>query len=389
MLMGNSKIPLILLVSALMCGCGSTSNSVGGSTGPTRAINANTTFIQNITTTFQSTTSVCAQVSRNTSSCQSARTTLGLTGNWLNFSCNVVLGLADGSGNATTNIGSAVYVTLVNEDLPDYTSNYYPTTGSYSFSANGYTVAGTFASLYVAFAPAFPDPNIIATRNGTMKVPINPAQAAAESQTMGMGTVGMAINGVFIYDSVAGNTDNIFAESGSFDQCGGHPDPSSVYHYHGEPRSISYNDNNLIGVMLDGFFVYGRNNYDGSTPGSTASILTAGNASNIYIYGGDVGADPVLGTGNSFHYHTTEWVGCYQETGGVKSPNDGETQDTFNTPSGGACGGTWVDTWFLTGHGNGGVFATLPGGLSGESPSQTITATRYYYGTPGTCSNCP
>ena len=242
-----------------------------------------------------------------------------------------------------------------------------------------------------------------------MYVPITPAYSGA--QTMSMGTVGMSINGVFIYDSVAGNTDNIFTEGGSFDQCGGHPDTSSCYHYHGEPYSISYQDDNLIGVMMDGFFVYGRNDSSTATgytstlgltqPGSIANIAAngdnnsdglSGTATTLYKYGGHVGVPPIGGS-SAFHYHLTEWKGCYDETspGGTKNADDGETMgDTYNTnPSGGSCGGYTVDAWFLTGHGNGGVFENIPGGLNTQSPSQTTTAVRYYYGTPGSCTNCP
>jgi hypothetical protein len=313
---------------------------------------------------------------------------LGLSGNWLDFSCNVVEGLANSSLSAVTSLGSATYVTLTSPDLPDYASNYYPTSGSYDFTANGYSVTGLFDSLYAAFTPPFPDPGSIGANSLTLYIPINPAQAAAKSQTMSMGIVGMALNGVYIYDSMAASTDNIFAEAGSFDPCGGHP-AGTEYHYHNEPYSISYQDNKLIGVLRDGFFVYGRNNYDGTTPGSIANIEAGGTSSDIYVYGGDVGADPVTGTGSLFHYHLTEWLGCYHESNGTKSADDGEVNDTLNTSPTGSCGGSWVDGWFLTGRGNGGVFATVPSGLTGQTPSQHSAGIRYYYGTPGGCSKAP
>jgi hypothetical protein len=272
-------------------------------------------------------------------------------------------------------------------------------------------VTGTYDSLYSAFTTAFPDPNSIAAQGTTMYVPISPTFSG--TQTMSMGTVGMAINGVFIYDSVAGNTDNIFAEGGSFDQCGGHPDNADAYHYHGEPYSISYQDDNLIGVMMDGFFVYGRNDNTAyaadytsgaliNEPGSIANNYNdnngdglTGSSSTLYKYGGHVGVPPTGGT-SLFHYHLTEWEGCYDEVspGGTKDADDGEIDDTIDSnPSPGTCsiGGSayFADTWFLTGHGNGGVYNTIPAGLHGQIPSQTLTAVRYYYGTPGSCTNCP
>ena len=42
--------------------------------------------------------------------------------------------------------------------LPNYASNYYATTGSYSFSAYGYTVTGDFKSLNQTYTTYFPDP---------------------------------------------------------------------------------------------------------------------------------------------------------------------------------------------------------------------------------------
>jgi hypothetical protein len=354
-----------------------------------------------VPTGFGTATGTCAQLTRDTSSCQAARTALGLSGNWLSFSCNVVEGLATSSQAATTSLASATYVSLTTSNLPDFASKYYPTTGSYDFTANGYTVTGTFDSLYSAFTTAFPDPNSTAAQTVTMYVPLSPAAAAAESQTMnGMngGAEGLAIDGVVIFDSAAGGTDNIFAEAGSFDECGGHPDQSGTYHYHAEPYSISYDDDHLIGVMRDGFFLYGRRDADGSTPGSLAvqQAAGAGTSNLVYVYGGHTGTAPVATDTGAFHYHATEWKGCYDETGGGSGPgskvaDDGSSYDssgTFDTPATTTCGGSWVDGWFLTGHGNGGAFAMVPTGLAGQSPSQTTAAVRYFYGTPGPCTHC-
>lgn len=365
------------LMALFLTNCGS---GISTTTSSTRTLTANTSVLSSVTTAYGGT---CKLLSRDTSSCQSSRQSLGLSGNWLSFSCNVVLGLATSSGASTTSYSSASYVTITSSTLPDYTSNYFPTTGSYSFTAYGFTVSGTYSSMYSAYTTTFPDPDSISQVSLTMNIPINPSPSAAMSQ-WGNGVVGLAVNGVPILASLAANTDNIFAESGSFDQCQGHPNSNS-YHYHSEPYSISYNDNKLVGVMRDGYFIYGRQDSDGSTPGSTANLDTAGSSSSIYIYGGHTGADPILGTGNSFHYHLTEWKGCYHESGGMKSSDDGETSDSINTPSG-SCSGSWVDAWFVSGHGNGGVFATIPSGLSGQSPSQTTAGQRYFYGTPGSCS---
>lgn len=220
-----------------------------------------------------------------------------------------------------------------------------------------------------------------------------------------MGVVGMAINGLAIYSSMAANTDNIFAESDSFDQCQGHPDGNDMYHYHSEPYALSYEDDNLIGILRDGYFVYGR--YDaGYTVGTTtppgtsltadegtagqSELLADGASGNLYVYGGHTTAQPTLGASGLFHYHVTEWAGCYDESGMTKQADDGETDDSVGnqSPSYTSCGGTLIKAWFLTGHGNGGVYETTPFG-SGQTPSQLTDGLRYYYGKPeSVCTNC-
>ncbi len=382
-------LTVVGLVTSLSCNLLSTSSSSSTAattttTSTSRTINANTTTSKSITTSYGGT---CLLVTRDASSCKSARQALGLSGNWLNFSCNVVLGLTDSSGTATTTYANASYVTVTFYDLPDYTSNYYPTSSSYSFTANGYTVTGTYTSVYSAYTTTFPDPSSIAQQSVTMSIPITPAYVG--TKTMSAGMVGVSVNGIAIYNNLADSTDNIFAEAGSFDQCQGHPsgENGGTYHYHSEPYSISDNDNHLIGVMRDGYFIYGRQDFDGTTPGSTAKLQTAGTSSTLYQYGGHTGADPITGSGTTFHYHLTEWQGCYHESSGTKSTDDGETYDTINTTTG-SCSGTWVDTWFMTGHGNGGVYMSVPSGLAGQSPSQSTAGIRYYYGTAGSCTGC-
>jgi len=399
-----------LVLVAAACGSGSAGGTSGSgdsgseaSPGSTRTLTAfSSPDGTTVNTGFGTKPGTCAQQKSDTSSCQAARAALGLSGNWLAFSCNVVEGLATSSQAAAASLASATYVTLTMADLPDYTSNYYPTTGSYDFPAYSDTVTGTFDSLYSAFSTDFPDPNSIAAHTITLYAPLAPQAAASESQSMGGpngGVEGMTLNGVGIFDSAAGGTDNIFAEAGSFDQCGGHPDNTSTYHYHAEPYSISYDDDRLIGVMRDGFFIYGRQDADGSTPGTLAAQQAAGAGSTnlLYVYGGHTGAAPAMSDTSAFHYHLTEWKGCFDETtpgaGGppTKMDDDGASYDpsgTFNTPATSTCNGTWVDAWFLTGHGNGGVFMQVPDALDDEAPAQATAANRYFYGTPGPCTGC-
>ncbi len=377
----------------------STSSSSGGST--TRSLTAFTSPTgKTVSTGFATTAGSCAQVTEDTSSCKAAREALGLSGNWLEFSCNVVEGLADASMAATTSMSDAKYVTLSVVSLPNYASNYYATSGSYSFSANGYTVEGDFSALNQSYTTYFPNPSFVQVQALTVPIPLSPAPSASKSQVMVGGPIGVAKNGVILYDSAAGGTDSIFAESGSFDQCGGHPN-AMTYHYHAEPYALTYDDDALIGVMRDGYFVYGRRDADGSTPGTLAAQIAAGTGDDnlLYIYGGHTGTAPSSDDKNGFHYHLTEWKGCFDETvpsmanpgPPTKKSDDGMAYDpagTFNTPAATTCNGVWADAWFLSGHGNGGVFAMTNASLVTQSPSQTTMATRYYYGTPAACTAC-
>jgi len=47
------------------------------------------------------------------------------------------------------------------------------------------------------------------------------------------------------------------AATGSLDYSGAHIGPTD-YHYHLEPLAFSNDDEKLIGVISDGFFIYGR-----------------------------------------------------------------------------------------------------------------------------------
>jgi hypothetical protein len=275
-------------------------------------------------------------------------------------------------------------VTVTFAGIPDHTSNYFPTSGSYSFDAYDYTVTGTYSAMYAAYTTTFPNPNTLAQQSYVLYIPINPVSTSHAA--MGMGVVGASVDGVPIYNSLASNTDNIYAEAGSFDQCQGHPDSNSMYHYHSEPYAISYEDSNLIGVMRDGYFVYGRYDHGGNT-----DIDVSNTAGDEYIYGGHVGAAPSTGTGSRFHYHATKAYGCYHRSGATIYADDGYvTVDGSNPCIGPTAGGTPVTAYFMTGHGNGGTFMSVPVPTDNGGTMQNSTvATRKYYGSvAGTCTGC-
>lgn len=203
----------------------------------------------------------CALLARDASACYNARAAAGLDGFWLGFSCSVEL-TVDGDT-----------VQLYSLSMPDYPSNYFPTSDPcYAAATN---------------PNAIQNPNWLMSQPMTLTVPRTPSSAT--STAMGVGAVGMALNGVAIFDDRAAMGDDIYTEAKTFDDCQGHPTPTSMYHYHAEPYAISYDDARFIGVMRDGYAVYGRRDADGSLPTLDAD-------------GGHTGVPPD-GTVAVYHYH--------------------------------------------------------------------------------------
>lgn len=106
----------------------------------------------------------------------------------------------------------------------------------------------------------------------TLRVPISPALASSTSAT-GLGAIGLAISGSVIYNDEEGPNIPLDNAVGSLDYTAAHTGPQS-YHYHLEPKAWSDDDDALIGIISDGFFLYGRKcNATGTYP---ADLDTSG-----------------------------------------------------------------------------------------------------------------
>ncbi len=224
-------------------------------------------------------TNGCALLARDTSACQAARTAQGLSGFWLKMSCRVTL--------TVTHPSTGAAVQLTSDGQPDYPSNYFVSA----------------SPCHSTYSTMFPDPNTIIPTTLTVTVPMTPSGAG---QAMGLGPVGMAVNGVAVFDNQAAPGDDIFQESGSFDRCQGHPQQQGMYHYHSEPYAISYDDDRFIGVMKDGNPIYGRRDPDGSTP------------SNLDTSGGHTGVTVDSPSKAVYHYHLNLQVSTNAQTSGEK-----------------------------------------------------------------------
>ncbi|WP_420602583.1 YHYH protein [Flagellimonas sp.] len=116
---------------------------------------------------------------------------------------------------------------------------------------------GNGQDLYIDEPDVETTPSIIPNFNAdaTLRVPQNPQQASSSTST-NMGAIGIAVSGAAIFNDQEGNG-ALNDAAVSLDYTGGHIGPAE-YHYHLEPTAWSEDDGELIGILADGFFIYGR-----------------------------------------------------------------------------------------------------------------------------------
>jgi hypothetical protein len=222
----------------------------------------------------------CAVLTRDTSACAAARSAAGLTGLWLKFSCRVAL--------SVTNVGGVDVVQATSDGRPDYLSNYYASTDP----------------CWESYTDAIQNPNSIAVKSYIVNFRTLPNTTATSMQ--GIGVIGMTVSGVPMYANFAAPGDDIYQESMTFDRCAGHPQMSGAYHSHTEPFSISYDDANLIGVMRDGYAIYGRRDSNGTYP-------------TLDVYGGHTAVTADSPSVAVYHYHVSEQTSTSPGTSGMKA----------------------------------------------------------------------
>ncbi|MBL8017267.1 MAG: YHYH protein [Ignavibacteria bacterium] len=177
------------------------------------------------------------------------------------------------------------YVVIKSSGRPEHKSPYYLGTQWES-------------SLYEAYNGPNPNfvlnPNRISEFSMTYKIPLNPAENTSHPSTP-MGPIGVAINGVALFNQYAGGGAPLTNEINSFEQYGGHPQQQGQYHYHIEPYYISgqRGDSTIMGFLLDGFPVYG--------PIENGEAVT--NA-DLDVYHGHFGVKEDYPAG-IYHYHFT------------------------------------------------------------------------------------
>jgi hypothetical protein len=248
-----------------VCVAGASTTDAGTTPTTTCSVIANTSVV--------GTAGSCQQLSRDTSACEPARKAAGLSGFWLKFSCRVALSVVNVSGKKLVHIAT--------DGTPDHKTIYWPTT-------NG---------CYEAEPGTSPNPNRIATQSIIMDVPQVPTAGSGTTREIG-GAVGIVLNGVAIFPNYAAPGDDIFLESDRFDWCQGHPEKTGMYHHHSEPWSITHDDAAFVGVLLDGYPLYGRKDSDGTYP------------SGLDANGGHTKAT-IDSTTPTYHYHVNKQSKTY------------------------------------------------------------------------------
>ena len=222
-------------------------------------------------------------------------TTEGLHAAFADFSDNVTITRSNGE------------VTIVSNGYPDHKSPYWSNTTER-------TIDGPMGAHTTEAAaenhPLFEEPTVtnygemapgnIDDFNGsyTLTVSETPSKASSTTST-GLGAIGIARSGGMIYNDEEGPNVPLDDAVGSLDRSGAHTGPQS-YHYHLEPKHWSDDDDELIGIMADGFFLYGRRDYDGEYP------------TDLDASGGHFGPTPHNPDGE-YHYHIQNdlYLGSY------------------------------------------------------------------------------
>ena len=196
-----------------------------------------------------------------------------------------------GTGVSVTFEGTTAVIRT--SDLPDHKSPYWGVgNANYEAPQSGMQV----------------NPNRIGTQNLTFRIPTQPAAASGASDTP-LGPIGVSVNGVVLYNQYAAGRQPLTTEIISFDRYNGHPNQNDQYHYHFEPVSItSASRSRLVGVLLDGYPVYGPIDGTGSAPANLDSCN--GHTSETAEFPNGI-----------YHYHTTTAVpyisGCFRGTAGT------------------------------------------------------------------------
>ena len=166
-------------------------------------------------------------------------------------------------------------VTIETTGLPNHTSVYW----------------GAGNALYKEEPNVETTPSLMSSNNNatTITVDATPNLTGSSVSTQ-LNTIGIAVSGASIFNDQEGNG-ALSSAAASLDWTGAHIGPG-VYHYHLEPKAFSNDDANLVGILLDGVFLYGRKcNLTGNYP---ADLDASGGHTSVTQYTSGL---------QEYHYH--------------------------------------------------------------------------------------
>ena len=184
---------------------------------------------------------------------------------------------------------------ITSNNLPSHTTGIYPigsTDPAYQYDRN---------------------PNSVLTQNIVYSLPANPTLASSPS-CVSLGAVGFSLTGAAIFNALDGMGKDAVAHELQ-DACGGHPERSGQYHYHGpstcfkDESGKNGNHSDLVGYALDGFGLYGLYGEDGK-------LLTNANLDECHGHTHTLNWDGK--SVSMYHYHLTQEypynISCFRGT---------------------------------------------------------------------------
>ncbi|MFY0712917.1 YHYH protein [Seonamhaeicola sp. NFXS20] len=156
-------------------------------------------------------------------------------------------------------------------------------------------------ALYIDEPDVATTPSIMSSNNNatTIRVDATPNLTGSTVETQ-LNTIGIAVSGASIFNDQEGGG-ALDQAAASLDWTGAHIGPG-VYHYHLEPKAFTDDDDNLVGILLDGVFLYGRKcNSTGTYP--TDLDASGGHTSTTQYTNGE----------EEYHYHIINEL--YSNTG--------------------------------------------------------------------------
>ena len=174
--------------------------------------------------------------------------------------------------------GTKVYVETTG--YPDHTSIYWETNHALYLDETGAGVKKTTENTFIGGGQG---------EASSFTVDATPDLSGGTVTTQ-LGTIGISVSGSAIFNDQEGAGDLDDAAQ-SLDWAGGHKGPG-VYHYHLEPTPITSDDDSLVGILLDGVFIYGR---QCSSTGTNPTDLDAS--------GGHTSATQYTDGAEEYHYH--------------------------------------------------------------------------------------